>query len=109
MCTIFCLLLECVYYFHKTERSDVRHGVCTIFCLLLECAYYFHKTERSDVRYALFTGMVTAMDDAVDKVMDALRRKKFTNNLLVVFTSDVSPSSLFVSFYKTHLFTPVIF
>ena len=53
--------------------------------------------------------MVTAMDDAVDKVMDALRRKKFTNNLLVVFTSDVSPSSLFVSFYKTHLFTPVIF
>ena len=36
------------------------------------------------------SGMVTAMDEAVRKVMIAMRKYKLTNNLLVVFTSDVS-------------------
>ena len=38
--------------------------------------------------------MVTAMDEAVKKVMTALRKYKLTQNLLVVFTSDVSNFSL---------------
>lgn len=36
----------------------------------------------------IYSGMISAMDDAVSLVYRALQKKKFTNNLLVVFTSD---------------------
>jgi hypothetical protein len=36
------------------------------------------------------TGMITAMDDAVSLVMRAFQKKSYMDNLLVVFTSDVS-------------------
>ena len=39
--------------------------------------------------------MVTAMDEAVAKVMTAMRKYKLTNNLLVVFSSDVSSPHIF--------------
>lgn len=36
----------------------------------------------------IYSGMITAMDDAVGHVMNAFRKKNYMRNLLVVFTSD---------------------
>lgn len=38
----------------------------------------------------VFSAMVTAMDDAIGRVVKALTRHHHLNNTLIVFTSDVS-------------------
>ena len=48
------------------------------------------RHETAVLTNFLFVGMVTAMDDAIGAVMTAFRKHKFTGNLLVVFTTDVS-------------------
>ena len=50
----------------------------------------FHGKGLNTRKVFSVSGMVTAMDEAVNKVMTAMRKHKLTNNLLVVFTSDVS-------------------
>ena len=58
--------------------------------------------------------MVTAMDEAVAKVMTAMRKYKLTNNLLVVFTSDVSCPILYLhatarNLYSFRIVLPLMF
>ena len=42
-----------------------------------------------DVKRRVFSAMVTAMDDAVGRVVSALTRYQHINNTLIIFTSDV--------------------
>ena len=43
----------------------------------------------ADGRRRVFSAMVTAMDDAVGRIVQALRRYRHYNDTLIVFTSDV--------------------
>ena len=38
-----------------------------------------------------FTGMVTAMDDAIGNVTESLKRNGMFENTLIIFTADVRP------------------
>ena len=50
-------------------------------------------SDVSDERRRVYSAMVTAMDDAVGRIVAALTRYGHANNTLVIFTSDVSCSA----------------
>ena len=43
--------------------------------------------------------MVSALDEAVGNITDALRKRGYMNNSLIVFTSDVSRTQIFTCKY----------
>ena len=45
---------------------------------------------QCNVVVVFFSGMVSALDEAVGNITDALRKRGYMNNSLIVFTSDVS-------------------
>ncbi|KAK3581481.1 hypothetical protein CHS0354_031814 [Potamilus streckersoni] len=51
----------------------------------------YEHIENKDRR--IYSGMVTAMDEAIGKIMTALREHEYMDNLLLVFTSDNGAAS----------------
>ena len=57
--------------------------VCCFVCIFM--LFY-----ASMVYYLVDTGMVSALDEAVGNVTEALKQRGFLDNALIVFTTDVS-------------------
>lgn len=55
---------------------------------------YSEQNLKHTPRLFFSPGMVSALDEAVGNITDALRRRGFMNDTLIVFTTDVSGTRL---------------
>ena len=57
------------------------------------------------ITYAyLHTAMVTALDDAVGKIVTSLKKNKMYKNTFIVFTADVSTIFFQLMYLNTYIF-----
>ena len=61
----------------------------------------------ADGRRRVFSAMVTAMDDAVGRIVQALRRYRHYNDTLIVFTSDVRQPQIVFAVICYSFFVPL--